>query len=742
LFPALGLIPVWSIYMLNGLAPLARHEHYGFMLLAFGAVGLAAGRWLKRRSPQPDASDVYALPAYMVAYVTLIVGTLLVAHDQALLALALLYDALLMIASASLFKNAFWAYPAATLGALSYVLAVRLAGIQANRQGWWLIGLAGVYLLIGWRLRRANLAPFGAAAIIVGFGLIAFSLPPSSQDEVGALWGYGGAALLYAITAIWLCQPLLLVPACLLASVPYAVGLRESALGSEYYGLALLPGSIAALAAGTWMDSRFGTRRDFPWGEPARWVGALSERLLSWYGLALYALGFSLAAVSPLLAGGKPGLIALDCLLTVPLSCWAIYRFRLRVWLFAATLAGQLAWLYYLRELGWGAFSAETAIRFLPMTVLTILLGVVVQLRLKESSPLTRSRPIGWSHVLYLFAAVDISITQVASLSSAPAGGTVSLTNALLLAILASIWLSKELPYVSAAIGAVSLLQLLVKQPVQSLPVAFAQLALGYGLVGYGLAFIRARGGLPSWLRIWENSLQQFAAWLSFAILAVSAALGIDLVGWTVRALFGFPFREIVDIETAQMTVGVLSLLGLLYIAAAFSYRKLRLGYVAIGMLLVAWMVHAFYVQQWDGESRVQWYAIPAGLYLLGIAYLEWERGNKSFARWLDYAAVLLMMGSLFWQTLLLGWEYAVMLGAEGFAGLWWGSARRLRRFLYAGMLGVILATVAQLLNSLQSINQWIVFGVIGLLVVVAAILIERKIEDIKAWRQVFETWE
>ncbi len=100
------------------------------------------------------------------------------------------------------------------------------------------------------------------------------------------------------------------------------------------------------------------------------------------------------------------------------------------------------------------------------------------------------------------------------------------------------------------------------------------------------------------------------------------------------------------------------------------------------------------------------------------------------------------MMGSLFWQTLMFGFAYALLLGTEGFAAFWWGSARRLRRFLYAGMMGVVLATVAQLVNSLQSINQWIVFGIIGLTVVVAAILVERTLDDIKAWRQVLETWE
>jgi hypothetical protein len=128
---------------------------------------------------------------------------------------------------------------------------------------------------------------------------------------------------------------------------------------------------------------------------------------------------------------------------------------------------------------------------------------------------------------------------------------------------------------------------------------------------------------------------------------------------------------------------------------------------------------------------------------LLGIAYFEWQYGHKNLARWLDYAAMTLMLGSLFWQTLLYGWGYALLLGGEGFLAFWWGSARRLRRFFYAGMVGVILATLGQLLNALSSINQWIVFGIIGLLLVAIAVLVERKLEDIKMWQEkILETWE
>ncbi len=740
LYPALGLAPIWCVYLLN-LLPGARHEHYGLMLLTFGVLGLIAGQSLARIAPRAEIANGYALPAYLTGYVATIVGTLLVAHEPGLLALALLYDALLMLASARLFRNPLWVFAAAAIAPFSFWLALNQGGVSGNRHGWWLLGLAAIYLLIAWTLRRARLAPYSTAPLTIAFALIAFALPPSSQDKVGAFWGYGGAAILYAVAAFWLRQSLLLTPASALVLVPYAVGLQESALPPEYYGIALFPGALIALAIGWTMDARLGASRDFPWRDPARWLVALAERLLNWWALPLYALGFGLVAAGPFFTNGKPGLAALNWLLAMPLGAWAIYRFRLRVWLFATALAGHFgAYLYLMYEFG----RAEFAPRFVLVTVVTTCVALFIERRREEEPPLQMRFMPGWSYPLYALVLFDLWLTQTFSFGWTRAGEIVSLANALLIAALASFWLSRWLPYVSTILGLIALLQYMAKQPgaLVNAPTPLAQLALAYGLIGYGLAFARERRGIAAWLEIWESSLRRSGIVLSFAVLALAAILGVNLAQWTVRALFGLSFRRIVDLPTVQMVVSVLALLGLLYLAAAFIHRRLRVGYVAIAMLIVAWMLHAFYIQQWDGASNVQWYALPAGLYLLGVSFLEWQRGNKDFARWIDYAAVTLMMGSLFWQTLLYGWSFALMLGAEGFAAFWWGSARRLRRFLYAGMMGVVLATLAQLINSLQSINQWLVFGVIGLIVVVAAILIERRIEDVKALRQMIETWE
>ncbi|MBE7473847.1 MAG: hypothetical protein DPW09_08760 [Anaerolineae bacterium] len=745
-YPALGLLPVWCVYLLAWLLPQARHEHYGLMLLTFGPLGLIAGQWLKRMAPQPAAASSYALPAYLTGYGSLIVGTMLVAHDTPLLALALLFDALLLLFSARLFKQPLWVYPAAVLAPISLLLALNEASVAGNRQGWWLIGLASIYLALAWTLRRVKLDAYATATLTMGFALVALSLPPSSQDQTGALWGYGAAALLYAITAFWLQQPLLLTPASALAIVPYAMGLQKSALSPEYYGLALFPGALAALMLGWGLDRRLGEYRDFPWGRPGQWLAVLASRFLQWWGLPFYALGFGLAVASPFFTEFRAGLSALNFLLLMPLFGWAIYRFRLRVWLFALFIAGHLAAVYYLQELGWWRYPPWAWYRFLPVTLITAGVALFIERYRQEGSPLSLSWFFkGWSRPLYIIVLFDIICGQVFSLSATSVGMIVTLVHALILATLASFWVSAWLPYVSIALGVVALVQWLstLKGPIEELPAVLAGLALLYGVIGYGLSWIRQNlpenRTLRSWLVIWELPLQRFSLIFSGGILLLTAWLGLDVVGWTIRAMIGLPFRETVELAIIQMVVRVLSLLGLLYVAAAFTYRRLRWGYAAIGMLLAAWILHAFYVQRWE---NIQWYAIPAGCYLLAIAYLEWQRGNKVPARWLDYTAMVLLLGSLFWQTLLFGWTYALLLGSEGFSALWWGSARRMRRFLYAGMVAVILATVGQLVNSLRSVNQWIVFGFIGLSLVVIAVLVERKLENIKAWYEVLETWE
>ena len=754
-YPALGLIPLWSVYWMDYLLPSASHENFGILLLAFGMAGLTIGIWLERQAPHQELKLAYGLPAYLTAYVALIAGTLLVAHLPKTLAVALLYDAVLMVASARIFKSSLWLYPGTAFPALSLLITLNEANIPAARQGWWLIGLSAIYLVIAWILRRIGLNSYGAVFIVTGFALTALGLPPSSLDQTGAIWGYGAAALIYAVSAFWLSQPLLLTLSCALIVIPYASLLQRSTILPEFYGLSLFPGTVLAFVVGRALDHHFGEWKDFPWFRPSLWLTELAKRCLQWWALPFYILGLGFASAAPFFANSDSILIALNFIFLAVFYGWAVYRFKLRFWLVMAILSTHYGVAFYLDSFGLWQHAEQAWLRFLPLTVIMLVIGLIIEKQRKEQSPLhTRRLFMGWSRPFYLFVFFDILFAQLGSWNGTFAGAEVSLIHMLLVGVLASAWLSSELSYLSLFLGLSALLQWRAAEQLSSvtLPVHLAGLALGYGALGFGYSLIKRQTDTRekamdsalerNWYSVWEFPLRRAAMLISYFALGLAASSGIDLVSWTVRALFGLSFRQIVDVDVVSMFVWTLALIGLLYAAAAAVYQRIRLGYLAVGMLLTSWFTYAYYINVWDNLRQLQWYALPAGLYLLGIGFVEWQQGNRNLARWLDYAGILLLLGSLFWQTLVYGWWFAILLGGEGFAAFWWGSARRLRRFFYAGMSGVVLAALGQLLNALQEVNQWITFGLIGILLVVLAILVERKLEAIKAWQQVLETWE
>lgn len=746
LYPAAGLFPIWSLYLLDRL-PGVQVEHYGLLLLMLTPLGLLAGRRLRKIAPRPELRPAYALPAYLMAHFTLFVGTLLIlmAAQPALLALALLYDALLMLISTLLFRHPVWLVPALGLAPLALLLALDVAGVPANRQGWWLMGLAAVDLLAAWLLRRVDLRRYSPVPLWVALALAVLGLLPSSQDQIGALWGYSGAALIFMITAFWLGRSILLTPAAAFVVVPYVIAIQRSGLADDYFGLALLPGALLAIALGWLLERRYGVWSDFPWPKLVDWPKALLKRWWGWWGLPLYALGFGLASFSPLCTNQRSNIAALNLVWLAGFYGWGIYRFRLRSWLVITILAVHLAAVMGLDALGWWNYPDWAWLLFTPVTGGMALLGLWLERRLREGTPFAATRFLrGWSRPLYLFVMLGFSIAQASISWETPASAWVTVIHAVLMLLLASAWLAPAFLYLGAGLGALALLQWveLLGAPAETLPVYFAYLALGYGLVGYGVQLVQNARNLPVWLASWAHPLQRSGLLLSFGVLFFTFVLGFDLAAWTARAIFGMPFREIVALSTVQMVVSAFSLLGLLYLSDALMYRRIRQGYIAVGMLLAGWLLFAFYTRAWDGLQQVQWYAVPAGLYLLGISALEWHNGSKRLARGLDYAALFLMFGSLFWQTLVFGWQFALLLGAEGLGIFLLGSARRLRRFFYAGILAVVLATLGQLINALQAVNQWVSFGIIGLLLVGAALLVERNLEDIKEWQESLEDWE
>jgi hypothetical protein len=627
-------------------------------------------------------------------------------------------------------------------------MLVALAGSQVpvDRRGWWLIGLGAALLAIAWILRRARKSEYATPPLVMAFVAVALGLPPSSQDRVGAFWGYLAAALIYVLAAAWLRQPLLLAASAALSAVPYGVALVWLGISPANYGLALFPGVVVTLALAHLLDWRLG--RPTPILASARspapaWPRVLARSLMSWldwwaapwyawgYVGALIAVGLSL----PWRLGqpwADPARLAVALALAALTFLHATWRFRSRGSLLLAGALAQGAALAVIDISGWLPHPAWAALAFLPVTVVTAALALAVELWRREGSPLSAQWWKGWSRPLYLLLAVDLLVGQTAALFDNEPGAIVTLVQALLLALLVTVWVQPVLSFVATGLGVVGLVQAMTwaNLEVGRYPVGLALLALGYGLLGYGLTLtLRERRRA----KIWSRPLEWTAMGLSAAALLWAIVAGLDVVDLLVRTALG---RSVFFADYAgrvQVLMWVLALSGLLYLATTAVHRWYVLGYGAVALLLASWALWWRFFLDMVG---VQWYAVPAGLYLLGVGWMEWRQGRRALAGWIDRAGMLVWLGTAWWQSLPgvmnNGWPYALLMGAESLLLVWWGSARRQKQLLYVGAVALVLNVITQSIEPLLSVNRWIVFGIAGLLLVSLAVLVERHLEKIR----------
>lgn len=746
LYPAVAATPVWAIYLLNYFLPTAFYEWYGLLLLAFALPLLAIGLLLRRIDPADG------LPLYLGAYGVAIVGTMLVAHQRPLLAYALTFDALLCVLSAWVFREPLWGYPAAALAPAAMLIALAESEVPTDQRGWWLIGLGAVYVVLAWVLRRLDQREYATPALAMAFIVVALGLPPSSLSDTAAFWGYLAAALVYVLVAAWLRQPLLLTASAALLAVPYGVALVWLEVNPIHYGLALLPGAGAALALAHLLDWQLGRPSPIlPALDPKSWRLA---KLLDWWAAPFYAWGYIAALVAIGLSlqfrSGQDWADSMRLAVVLALAALifvhATWRFRSRGYLLLAGVLAQGAVLAVINAVGWLEHPSWAALAFLPVTMLTATLALAVERWRCEGSPLSAAWFDGWSRPLYLLLAADLLLVQLAALTQAEPGTIVTVAHALLLALLATVWMQPLLPFVATALGTISLLQGMVwaNAELTTYPPGLALLALGYGLGGYGLAYI-----LPEEQRArpWRKPLEWTAWGLSTVALVLTAGASLRVLDLLVYTFLGRTVTFAHYAAQVRTVMWALALTGLLYLATALVRRWYVLGYGAVAFLLGAWALWWRFFQYMAG---FQWYAVPAGLYLLAVGWMEWRQGRKALARWIDRAGMLVWLGTAWWQSLpgvmSNGWPYALLMGIQSLLLVWWGSARRQKRFLYVGAAGVVLNAVTQSIEPLLSANRWIVFGLAGLLLVGIAVLVERRLEAIRELsaelRERLEGWE
>jgi hypothetical protein len=512
--------------------------------------------------------------------------------------------------------------------------------------------------------------------------------------------------------------------------VPYGVALDWLGIDAANYGLAIYPGVAIALTLAHLLDWRLGRPGPIlPSPDHPSWRLAA---LLDWWAAPFYAWGYVGALVAVGLSWTDPTRLAIALGLAAAAFLHATVRFRSRGTLLLAGVLAQGAVLAVIDAAGWLLDPAWAALAFLPVTLVTATMALAIELRREEGAPLSAAWWRGWSRPLYLLLAVDLLAGQVAALSQSEPGALVTAIHALLLALLATVWVQPALPLAATGLGIVGFFQAMAWANVGATgyPVGLALLALGYDLLGYGWAY-----GLHGHRRgqIWSKPLEWTALGLSPVALGWAVVIGLDVVDLLIQTLLGRPATFADYAADVQMVMWVLALCGLLYLATAAVRRWYALGYGAVALLLGAWALWWRFFLTLPG---VQWYAVPAGIYLLGVGWMEWRQKRRALARWIDRAGMLVWLGTAWWQSLPgvmdSGWPYALILGAESLLLVWWGSARRQKQFLYVGAAALVVNVVTQSIEPLLSVNRWIVFGIAGLLLVSLAILVERRLEKIR----------
>jgi hypothetical protein len=148
--------------------------------------------------------------------------------------------------------------------------------------------------------------------------------------------------------------------------------------------------------------------------------------------------------------------------------------------------------------------------------------------------------------------------------------------------------------------------------------------------------------------------------------------------------------------------------------------------------------------------AQPQWYAIPGGLYFIGLGYLEWRSNKSKYAIALEILGLGLLLVTSFAQSLNgeNGLPYFVLLIFEGLLAIWWGVLQKRKIPFFTGIVASAINIVAQVivLINVYDINRWLVAFGVGLIIMIIAIGIERLREQLRASARVLsetlEKWE
>jgi hypothetical protein len=714
----------------------------GLALALTAPLYIALGLMLKR------VKSEYTWPFYCVGYLLTAIGAM-VAFDDPLLAIYVLaLDTVVYAVSAIIFRQPFWLYlsnvllPVIVLLTLNYnevLIAPWVASI--------FMALAFGYFALGFVLNRRKGAEqegvdrFALPFFIPSYVLSAVAVAVSSSEKMLAIGIFSSAVLFYALSAWNFREALFLYPTAWLVAVPYYLGMTLLPIRPDGYGLGWLPLIIGYIAIGRFVFQKT------PLGitEFRTFFRALTHPAMPFY---LLAYGLSVSMI--LLSRSDPVILALALIAGAFLYFSSAALFRHALWLYPGLLTAHFA-VAALYDL----VTIQLPLQYitLPFLVVTWIIAWVGK-GFAQRAPVFQRTDTGevlfkiggreidlkgmpfvghlltpsWAQPFFLFAAVDIILWQTLAMGRLDTAILLGIGHAVLLGAFTILWEDTGLAY-----GSIALFLISVGARLWWTGMPFAEGLAWIGGIGFGLYFIgllveftvKEWGGRLDALRIWQKPLTYTSIFLTGAAVLVTLPQ-VRVYGVAATASLGFA--------------------GVLYLTIAYRGRHIRLSYLGLALLELDWALMLI-----DQEiKQPQLYAIPAGLYFIFVGFLERRQGRKQFATVVESFGLAVLIITSFIQSLNgeQGFPYFLLLLAEGLLVIWWGVVQRRKIPFFSGIGASVLNVVSQVvvLINVYDVQRWIIILGVGVLLVTAAIFVERQREQIIAqmqeWREELETWD
>ena len=744
LYLAAGLFPVAVLLALSFASPDLAWYGLALTLIGLSYLGIAEVFTYKE--------VVFRYHWYVMGVGLSIIGPVVTLDDPTLRLAALGASTLGYGAMAFITRRPLWIYPVATLLPALVTSGMIRAGAPEQYFGVALAGLTAVYGALGliWRpdnLRRLLRPEVGrAGSFILPFFVLAFVLSAvgiglSALESAGIIVAtLGISSLYYLMASIALRQTVLLYPVAALLAAAYSVGLTITGIGSQWYGLLLLPGIVVSLSAALILQGYPNRYRFGSWFLPSdgdkSWLANLGPNLLlPMFPFALVAYAGSIAV--PILSMNHGWQLFAGLVSITVIYGYSAWRFRAPLWIYVALPVAFIALVRLLFLLSPTMSVDLVGVYMVPAVYVVVMLGAVI-VRLRGRDPVVRQITLSidslaalsrrWALPFFIVALLGAISSSILASFQDDTGLAAALAYSVPLAIGASLARLRIVAWAVLSFLALAFAHgmRLGDVPLLEVPIFIAISAAVLVAVSYFIHRSQGRGQ-----EITQNAHSLWDVWeipvRAFSFLAVGLAPILGLSFW---------LAEGADPDDLQPLVFAVAITGLALVGVAYLQRRTWLSYLAVAVLEASYMTQLAVFN----TGQAQFFVIPAALFLVAVAYLERAHSNRSLVVLLESIGLSLLLGVTLLQSLGLFTDgvnhqvYSLFLFFESLLVVIWGLSVRWRRPFFGGIAAFIANLVVLLFDPLgegpvSATILWAVFGAIGISLVASAVYLERNRE-------------